>query len=185
MSSPGLPAQRPNFPASPIRIDRKAAGDAQMTRTRQFSRRALLMKIGICLQRRRRRDSRRPDRPLSSVSGGARAKGYDVVVSLGPVGTVSRRRDAPRDLPQSRRAATDGETADIACWVRHVDGQTFPGVRHQLRASRLPRALVPAIEPVSCARATAAPTTKTARAPPARPSADCSNTITRSKTASS
>ncbi len=41
--------------------------------------------------------------------------------------------------------AWDGETDNIPCWVRRVAGRKVPGVRHQLRASGMPGALVPAV----------------------------------------
>ena len=44
--------------------------------------------------------------------------------------------------------AWDGETGDIACWVRNVDDQNFPGLCHQLRAPRMPGSLVSPVEPL-------------------------------------
>ena len=44
--------------------------------------------------------------------------------------------------------SSDGETANIPCWVRNVDGAEIPGFCHQLRASRVPGPLVPAVRPV-------------------------------------
>ena len=38
---------------------------------------------------------------------------------------VSGRRDAPGDVPEPVVTPTDGETADTACWVRHIDGEQF------------------------------------------------------------
>jgi hypothetical protein len=74
---------------------------------------------------------------------------------------------------------TDGETADIACWVRNIDGQSFQVFAINCAHLGCPVRWFP--NPTcSCARAMVVRITRTAPAPPARPNADCSNTITRS-----
>ena len=42
-----------------------------------------------------------------------------------PARSVSLRRNAPRHLSESGGESTDGDTAEIACWVRNVDGENF------------------------------------------------------------
>ena len=76
--------------------------------------------------------------------------------------------------------AWDGETADIACWVRNIDGQTFQVSRPTVRTLDAQFAGFRS-RVSSCARATGALTTRTVRAPPVLPSAACSSTATKSR----
>jgi len=66
--------------------------------------------------------------------------------------------------------AWDGETADIACWVRNVDGKKFQVFAINCAHLGCPVPLVPAIKPVLCAPVMAALTTRMAPAPPVLPS---------------
>ena len=42
----------------------------------------------------------------------------------------------------------DGDTAEVPCWVRRIDSENVPGLRHQLHASGLPGSLVSGIAAV-------------------------------------
>ena len=115
----------------------------------------------------------------------ARRWSWQQWISLGPLADFpeNQTRLATYRNPFSR--PWDGETANIPCWVRQDLGRRVPGFRHQLHASRLPRALVPGRRACSCARVTAASTTPTASTRRGRRRVRSTSTITRSRTASS
>jgi Rieske Fe-S protein len=54
-----------------------------------------------------------------------RGKGYDSWVSLGPLNQFPEGQTRLATFRNPAVSATDGETADIPCWVRHVAGQSF------------------------------------------------------------
>jgi len=116
-----------------------------MSTDKTISRRGLLMKMGILFNGLVVTALAVPIVRflLSSVTRG-RANRYLSWVSLG---TVSQFPEGETRLATFRNpyvTPTDGKTADTACWVR----RTISGFRHQLRTSRLPRALVPAVRAV-------------------------------------
>jgi len=58
------------------------------------------------------------------------------------------RRDAFATFRNPVVAPSDGETAKVSCWVRNGRRRAVPDLRDQLRAPRLPRALVPPVQPL-------------------------------------
>ncbi len=120
-----------------------------MTLPGGFTRRDVLMKIGILLNGIVAAVLAVPIvRYLLSPVARGRKGGYESWV---PLGNLEQFPSGQTRLATYRNPVvnpTDGDTADIACWVRNVDGQNFPGLRDQLRAPRMSRPLVPAIEPV-------------------------------------
>ena len=71
-----------------------------------------------------------------------RDKDYKSWVALGPITDFPDGETRLADFRNPVTTFDDGETANVACWVRHISRPTVPGLRHQLRASRLPRPLV-------------------------------------------
>lgn len=61
---------------------------------------------------------------LSPVSHG-RKDGYDAWLSLGDLEQFPPGQTRLATYRNPVVSSTDGETADIACWVRNVDGKTF------------------------------------------------------------
>ena len=116
------------------------------------------------------------DRALSSFARDPRAEGR--------VTKAGSRSDPIDQFPsgQTRLAtyrnpvanASDGETADIPCWVRNVDGNTSRYSRSIARTWAVPCDGFRNRD-CSCARAMAGFTTRTARAHPVRRSGACSN----------
>jgi menaquinol-cytochrome c reductase iron-sulfur subunit len=97
-----------------------------MTVPANLSRRALFMKIGIFLNGVVGLILAVPIlRYLMSPIARGQREGYDSWVSLGDVAQFpsGQTRLATYQNPFADRS--DGKTADIACWVRNVDGQTF------------------------------------------------------------
>ena len=74
--------------------------------------------------------------------------GYESWLSLGAVEQFPAGQTRLATYKNPVVNVWDGETGDIACWVRNVDGQTFPGLRYQLRAPWMSGSLVPAVEPL-------------------------------------
>ena len=91
--------------------------------------------------------ARHTDRALSLLSRDARGRkpGYESWISLGSVDQFPAGQTRLATYRNPIANASDGETADIPCWVRNVDGNTLPGIRDQLRAPGLSRAMVSAI----------------------------------------
>ena len=90
------------------------------------------------------------DRSLSAFSR-SRSRAQDRLRTLAlarPLDQYPAGETRLATYPQSRSLTPwDGKTADIPCWVRHIDGD-ISGLRHQLRASGLSGPLVSAIGPV-------------------------------------
>jgi menaquinol-cytochrome c reductase iron-sulfur subunit len=55
----------------------------------------------------------------------ARKNGYLTWLQLGPVANFPAGQTRLATFRNPTTTATDGETADIACWVRHIDGDQF------------------------------------------------------------
>ena len=145
-----LSAQRPQFPGRPYPTRSETCGRTAMTLPDNLSRRAMLVKLGIFFNgiiaallavpilryvlspvtRARKVELRK--------HGFALARSINIPPAQTRLGTFRNPDVAP----------WDGKTADSACWVRRIDDQHLSGLRHQLRASWLSGALVPAIRPV-------------------------------------
>jgi Rieske Fe-S protein len=97
-----------------------------MTFERGFSRRDLFMKLGIFLNGIVAVILAVPImRYLLSPVAGKRKPGYESWI---PLGNLERFPAGETRLATYRNPVVnswDGETADIACWVRNVDGQSF------------------------------------------------------------
>jgi len=61
---------------------------------------------------------------LSPLRGKA-GKGYDAWVSLGPLSQFPEGQTRLAKFRNPSVGPTDGQTADIPCWVRRIVGQTF------------------------------------------------------------
>jgi len=61
---------------------------------------------------------------LSPITKG-RTPGYDSWVSLGPIDQFPSGETRLATYRHPTAHALDGETADIACWVRHTEGEHF------------------------------------------------------------
>lgn len=61
---------------------------------------------------------------LSSVSR-QRKKGYDAWISLGPLDHFPAGQTRMATYREPSANPSDGETANIPCWVRHLEGETF------------------------------------------------------------
>ena len=148
------------------------------------TRRGFLLKLGHRAERSRRGAHRRADRRLPPLAGAPQAHGGGLSwVALGGRRTFPRGRRAwPPTATRSRGPGTARRpTSPAGCAVCR---RRLPGLRHQLRASRLPGALVSRNRGCSCVPATAAATTPTAprlRTAAARP---LPATSTRSRTGS-
>ena len=69
-----------------------------------------------------------------------------------PLGSVSKfpvGETTLVDFVSPVKTLGDGQTANVPCWVRRISRAAVPGVCNQLRASRLPRPLVRAIQVIS------------------------------------
>ena len=97
-----------------------------MTVPADLSRRGLLMKIGIFLNGIVAVILAAPvvRYLLSPIARGQR-DGYDSWVSLGNVSQFPSGQTRLGTYQNPLANQSDGKTADIACWVRNVDGQTF------------------------------------------------------------
>ena len=129
-----------------------AGGDSHVHRPRcraadsRTSRRGFLFKLGLALN------------VLGGVLVGIPVLGYllgpdpsprrPVVDPLGPVASFPDGETRLAIYENPFRVAWDGATAKIACWVRRRRGRAVPGLRDQLRAPRLPGALVRAVAAV-------------------------------------
>ena len=103
-----------------------------------------------------------PCRSCDSWSRRSRSVARTRYTAWVPLGRVNQFPEGETRLATFRNpfvTPTDGKTADTACWVRRIEGRAVPGLRDQLRAPRLPGALVSPVAASSCARATAARTT--------------------------
>jgi menaquinol-cytochrome c reductase iron-sulfur subunit len=97
-----------------------------MTVPADLSRRGLLMKIGIFLNGIVAVILAAPvvRYLLSPIARGQR-DGYDSWVSLGKVAQFPSGQTRLATYQNPFANQSDGKTADIPCWVRNVDGQTF------------------------------------------------------------
>ncbi len=178
-----LASQRPKFPGQPYPNIAKDDRRSSMTLPGGVTRRDVLMKIGILLQWHRRRNSRRADRALSSLSRCPRTEGrLRVMGSSRQSRTVSFRPDSPGHLSQSGREShgwryrgyrllgSQCGRAKLSRSLRSIartSDARFAGSRNRVSL---------------CAHVTAALTIRTVPAPPARLNADCSSIPTGLKT---
>src|SRR5580698_5253758 len=97
-----------------------------MTLPESLSRRGLLMKVGIFLNGVVGVILAAPivRYLLSPIARGQR-DGYDSWVSLGNVAQFPSGQTRLATYQNPFAVQSDGKTADIPCWVRNVDGQTF------------------------------------------------------------
>ena len=78
-----------------------------------------------------------------------RSSQADSWIDLGPLTDFPEGETRLVDFPNPVTTAWDGQTGDIPCWVRRIWRGPLSGVCHQLRSSRMPGALVRAVEAVS------------------------------------
>ena len=77
-----------------------------------------------------------------------RKPGYESWLSARPAQSVSGGRDAPRDLSKSGGQSNGWGNREYSLLGTEYRRPEVPGLCHQLRASGLPRSLVPAVRPV-------------------------------------
>jgi hypothetical protein len=114
-----------------------------------MSRRAMLVKIGLLLNGIVGVVLAVPIvRYLVSPVTRERQIGYESWLSLGGLEQFPAGQTRLATYRNPAVNAWDGETADIACWVRNVDDQNFHGLCHKLRAPGMPSSLVRPVEPL-------------------------------------
>ena len=97
-----------------------------MTLPTGLSRRELLMKLGIFFNSIVACDSYSAGRALPSLSDHSRPKdGYESWVTLGNLDQFPSGETRLATYRNPVVNSWDGDTADIACWVRNVDGASF------------------------------------------------------------
>ena len=146
-----LAAQRPRFPAEPfpnaVRGFRNASNS--MTTSTGSSRRALLAKLGLLFNGIVGAILAVPIlRYLMSPVTRGRKPGYESWLSLGGLEQFPVGQTRLATFRNPIADPWDGQTADIPCWVRNLDGQSFPGLCHQLRTLGMSGAMVPAVQPL-------------------------------------
>ena len=120
------------------------------------SRRAMLVKLGLLLNGIVGAVLAVPIvRYLLSPVTRERQIGYESWLSLGGLEQFPAGQTRLATYRNPVVNAWDGETADIACWVRNIDDQNFPGLCHKLCAPGMPGSLVSPSRTSSCAPATA------------------------------
>ena len=93
---------------------------------KQLSRRTMLMKAGLWLNAAVAAVLAAPVlRYLLSPVTRQRKKGYDAWISLGPLEQFPAGQTRMATFQQPGADASDGETANIPCWVRRLEGETF------------------------------------------------------------
>ncbi len=75
----------------------------------------------------------------------AKDGGYQKWISLGELDEFPEGQTRLAKYKNPISNPWDGETDNIPCWVRRLAGRPVPGVRNQLRASRMSGTLVPAV----------------------------------------
>jgi len=97
-----------------------------MSEPNSLSRRGALMKLGILINGGIAALLAVPivGYLLSPLKGRA-GQGYDAWVPLGSLGQFPEGQTRLAKFHNPSVSPTDGQTAEIPCWVRHVEGQTF------------------------------------------------------------
>lgn len=150
-----------------------------MTLPNGLTRRALLMKLGIFFNGLIALALAVPIvRYLLSPIVREKKGAYDAWVALGNLDQFPSGQTRLATYRNPVVNPWDGDTADIACWVRNVDGQNFQVFAINCAHLGCPVRWFPQSSLFMCP-ATAAFTIRMARALPARPNAACSNITTR------
>ncbi len=90
------------------------------------SRRSILVKLGILFNAAVAAALAVPVlRYLLSPVARQRQRGYDAWLSLGPLEQFPSGQTRMATYQQPNADASDGETANIPCWVRRIEGETF------------------------------------------------------------
>ncbi len=179
-SSRGWPRRRPAAPGAALRREEAMNGTGAPTR------RGFLLTLGIALNALAAALVALPI--VGFLLSPARRKRMAAALSwvaLSETDTLSRRADADGDVPQPVHASLGRRDGQHPLLGPAAARRRLPGLRHQLRAPRLPGALVRRSRASSCAPATAGRTTPTAAALRVRRRAASSATSTRSRTGGS
>ena len=97
-----------------------------MTMTDRPSRRAMLLKLGILFNAAVGAVLAIPVlRYLLSPVTRQRKQGYDAWISLGPLDQFPAGQTRMATYQHPSANPSDGETANIPCWVRRLEGETF------------------------------------------------------------